>query len=271
MAADMLTGVPGSGKTRFYKSVVDNDTIIVAPTQELRDQIKNDLKNAFVVTQHQVFAISKVFKKLIIDEAWCFYTVQIAAIHAHIQPDSMLLAGDPNQVPPIDYESDFTDCFKLSDSYEHINNMTTHRCAHDATSLAYGLGYKGMKTTSSVSSSISMLQCTKATAENVIKKLGFPMITFNDSTATEYLTKTIHRSQGSTYPNLVLYVDAKSINTGLLRSVAHIRVALTRHTDNLLILGSADGFVDTLFHVNSKLEVNNARFGQHVSDTDVVC
>jgi hypothetical protein len=267
----LLSGVPGCGKTRHYKQIMNDDTVIVCPTTDLKDALLNELgATAHVFTQHTIFTVHQPIHSLIIDEAYMFTVAEIMSIIAHAKTYSILLVGDPMQIPPLGFSPHLKYCRTLHRFAKTINNNTTYRSAHDATSLLHDAGYADINTYAAKTTTISCVQCTPAAAQNIIKTLGFPVTTYNNDSSIKHHGRTVHCNQGLTVPNLILYVDPKSIETGLLRSSAHIRVALSRHTDNLLILGSADGFVKTIFHDNSILEVNNARFQQSAHDVDLV-
>ena len=81
---------------------------------------------------------------------------------------------------------------------------------------------------------------------------------------------TVHEAIGRTFSNCVLYVDDFAYTTQITKSERHVIVALTRHTESILIAGSHDGLSRTLYHVNSQLELNTSLFNIHHSQVDYV-
>jgi hypothetical protein len=271
-----LTGAPGCGKTTFYRDYIKNhchdDCIVVCSTDDLRTELRNDLKSLKVpvYTQHNVYKHQGVVRTIFVDE---FFTFPVAAplFYANVigQPNvEVVLVGDPNQIPDL-FSELYPDSRRFTDIFPDLINNFTRRSANDVTDLLGRLGYGDIQTTSNVTSSISVLNTNPDNCRQIIRKLNWPVISFNRSSAGNMSfanSKTVHGSQGHTFPNVILYVDPKAMSVGMSKSIRHVRVALSRHTENILILGSADGLLHDAFHENSPLQVNGSRFGQERSE-----
>jgi hypothetical protein len=275
----MLTGVPGCGKTTYYRKKLRKGDVIVTPTHELADVLRVDVKIKSVYTEHAVFMHTGKVNRLVIDEAFTFYPSKILTFINYLKPTEVYLVGDPGQIISIPFDKRFQGHTTLVSSYNKIDNMTTHRGPHDSTRLMRKHGYDGMQTTSGVVRSMSVYDCTLDQAVDLQKRLNvnqtkrnlWHFIAYNQSTYRSLAARadnctTVHGSEGSAYRNVILYVDPKAMHTHFEKSLSHVHVAMTRHNTNLLIVGQSNSFLREAFHTGSQLDVNGAIFGQERSD-----
>jgi O-acetyl-ADP-ribose deacetylase (regulator of RNase III) len=265
---NFCTGVFGSGKTKFYLST--KDAYVITPTVKLRDDvIRKGMKSD---TPHT--ALSRLlhgkFLNIIVDECFMFRPGYIAFIAAMQPRARILLCGDPLQIDELDMQHIFTKSRKLTDVYDKIDVVTTMRSTADVCMYEQNLGYPAIKTNRGNRVSVTWLPSADDLALKIIRVLQFPVICFNELTGAKFSdATTVHTTQGQTLPHLVLYVDNYALTTQMTRSFKHVRVALQRHTDNLIIVGDVSGMMHTCYHENSKLQTNNAIFDIHRTTTTV--
>lgn len=272
---ELVTGVFGCGKTTFYKQNYKWGDVIITPTNELCAEIKKALgPTAKVYTEHAYFTHNAVIRHLYIDEAFTFYPGKIALFNAFAGPSKLYLVGDPLQIPSIDFTTQkwYSTSRTLDKIFPVNNNLVTHTAPHDVTNLMRSFGYPGIRTTSKVVRSISKHTCTLDQARAIAQRLDWPVISYNQigANAFGHNSRTVHESVGARYRNVILYIDPYAVKTGFTQAHGHVRVALTRHTDNLLIIGDADGLYRTAFHQNSAIDRNCAIFEQERTNVDLV-
>lgn len=268
-----VSGIFGCGKTTFYKQRFTNSDAIVTPTTTLRDDLRKELKTKNVYTEHEFFTCPFIIRHLYIDEAYTFYPGKIAVFNAFADPSELYLVGDPNQIPSIDFSSQhlYTSSRTLKDILPECINNVTHTAPHDVTRLMRKCGYPNATTTSKVPRSIITHSCTLDQARKIADRYKWPVISYNQTATNAFGegAKTVHEAVGMRHRNVILYVDPHAVDTGFTRSFGHVRVAMTRHTENLLIIGDATGLFRTAFLQGSPFDNNNALFDQHRSDVDV--
>lgn len=268
--AKFVTGIFGCGKTTFYKQNCDRTDLIITPTDQLCAELRRSKLPA--VTEHVAFTHNRVVRRLFIDEAYTFYPGKIALFNTLFEPSEIYLVGDPLQIPSIDFTAckAYTGCRTLQQIYDHVHNQTSHTAPHDVTRLMRNFGYPEAKTTSRIVRSITTHSTTLEKARDIARRLGWPVISYNQTRANAFGENscTVHESVGLRHRNVILYIDPHAVETGFTRSFGHVRVALSRHTDNLLIVGDADGLFRTAFYVNSAFDRNAALFDQEHSNVD---
>nr|WPV62227.1 MAG: non-structural polyprotein [Wufeng shrew hepevirus 2] len=215
----VMTGVPGSGKSRWVRQTFPN-AVISTPTQELA----KDYEGLDVHTQHRVFA--HVGEVVVVDEAFQQPLGYFAALAACGAKD-IIAVGDPNQIPYIDFEKNGDAHWSFAEHYQKYplveELQITHRCPQDVTYLLRQMGIT-IATTSKVRHSIFMHEGRPREGH---------VITFTQKDKARFPSaNTVHEVQGKTYPTVQLYLshDAKPL---LQNSRSHKVVALSRHTQEL--------------------------------------
>jgi hypothetical protein len=242
-----ITGVPGCGKTKYLKKHNNRDTILITPTNKLMITAKDDFNKVRVYTPHTAFTAKKC-KTLVIDEIVCYPIGYISFISRHLEPKRIVVAGDVFQIAYCDFDAPtFHNNRVFSDFFDNIN-FNSRRCPQDVTAILAQGKYPMMTSSSPVNSSISLISAGLDVAHRISETFSAPIITYNQQTAALTIDpNTVHQYQGQTVRNVILYIDTHAIDTNMLRSVCHTHVALTRHTDNLLVVGETNAFARSLF------------------------
>jgi len=131
----LITGFPGTGKTRSIKEIVYNleqrgtEYAICAFTGKAVARLREVLESAIPMTFHLKIKKEKTikFQHLVVDEA---SMVTAELFYEFIQrfdfPFSITLVGDPNQLPPIGWGSLFSQCID-SKTIPTYNLLINHR------------------------------------------------------------------------------------------------------------------------------------------------
>jgi hypothetical protein len=263
----MNVGVFGSCKTRDYMRLLKKNTLIIAPTNELAEDLRKKVPHKYrltvrVRTFHTALLSEKV-SQIIIDEAYCYYLGYFAILH-QIFKVPMFAYGDPAQISAIDFLGDFTHSRTLQQEYSEYSCKTTARSPNDAVTAVNRLGYNDVKTTRGQANSLIWLPCSTDAVRTIREKLQILMIVFNKTRLTifgaDVPSRTIHGSQGHTFSHLILFVDSFAYDVGATNSLRHVCVAMQRHTDTLIIAGSVDGLYRTVYLENRPLDINNHLF-----------
>jgi len=266
---DICTGAPGCGKTTAYREITRGNPnyLIVSPMQALADNLNAD--HFRVRTRHTYLHYTARVDMLIIDEFYQFTPGEIHMIYHRFPRARVVVFGDPSQIPPICNNPHIR---KLRDVTRVLFNNFTHRLATDATTVLNRFGYPGLKTTSTIGSSIAIAPVGPVQVARIQKILGWNSMCYNNDTmqhdAASTNSNTIHRSQGLTFRDAILHIDANAMASFFDSQHSHIRVALSRHTENLLIVGDYHAIYKA-FHLNSVLETNAAMFDQHHTEVDI--
>nr|ATY47660.1 non-structural polyprotein [Hepevirus sp.] len=215
-----IAGVPGSGKsTGISKNDCD---MVVVPTNNLREDWQN--RGFKVKTPHVALNLCKGLD-VIVDEAPALAPHHLLYIMSHAA--SVLLLGDPNQIPALDFEGrGIVGALNLSLTPTEYRRVT-HRCPRDVCAYLKA-DYPGITTTSSVVRSVVFNE----------RPQGQLIVFTQAAKAIHKGSITVHEAQGATfdYTTLIATADSKGL---IMQSRAHCIVALTRHREKCVVVDCA--------------------------------
>jgi len=262
----LITGVPACGKTNIFIHLLGKQTLVITPTEELKSEhMKRKWKNAKVLTIHNALRNDTLCDVVIIDEIQSYH-IAYANVIRSLHPDATIyLAGDVKQINYIDFDKTNVKLRKIGEIICNVNN-TSQGMPNDVCALMNTFGYyKGIKTVSKVNRSISILDCSYDTAIRLARRYDANFMTFNsnirDKSSHQYkMCRTVHSSMGTRSRNVVMFIDADGYR-GLKDHVEHVIVAMSRHTENLIISGKGNEFIREMYLINTKLDANAFLFG----------
>lgn len=274
----LLTGPPGSGKsshirrTLFTKTHETRENVLyITPSRALRDEMrdKTQYNHVKIHTVHTAmsYAAQTLPAYIIIDECFTFPSAIIAWFTSLSNHPRILLLGDPNQIPHIDFENCWFDDVPLADItpflLHHVFDVT-YRCPADIAAL--GLlqhSYPGLSSKSAVKTSVEFITDKPA----LFHKSDYQHLSFTQSgkehyTNQKYNSCTVHEAQGRTFKNVILHFNTTAADLGLVRkSPNHLIVAVTRHTDKLYICDETNGTINQLLIDDTKVSIPLANSG----------
>ena len=266
----LVTGPPGSGKSSYirknlFPTLLSNGkkALYVTPTKNLRSEMRDkmsDIKNVVIHTVHtaMTYAAATLPDVIIIDECYTYPTATIAWFTSLANVPRIILLGDENQIPHIDFDGCWFDDVPLKDIQNellHHKFNVTYRCPKDVAALPFiQRAYPDLISESNVDSSIEFILSSPATYH----KDGYQHISFTQAGKqcySMYDSCTAHEAQGQTFENVILHLNTTPADIGLVKkSPNHLIVAMTRHTNKLYI---CDETISSLCHIlNDKPEVS---------------
>lgn len=259
---EIRTGCSGAGKTADL--VINADDIYVAPLSRL-------MSNASIKTRphctHEVFINRLIdgdrYNTVYIDEYCLLPKGYYALLNDFDSIRKIVLLGDPRQISLVDFESVYTD----NDNMKHIKktwdvNRTKRYGKKTCKLIKELLGYEIISEKEDFVQTI-----VKPINKHTIKEYrDAQWITFSQENKTMLIGNdakccTIHESMGSTYPNVVLYVNGKDLMNGFIHNAEYTYVGMTRHLNTLTVIadyedGVAIKYLNTL---DTMIDVNLAR------------
>lgn len=248
----VINGVAGCGKTTSYKHL---GYPIITPTAALKDQLKSEGFHA--MTPHVALKSIKMnsCKSIVVDECYRFPIPYFLAL-ASLGVQEIYAFGDPKQITYIDYAKVFDGLINpvtLFGNYYH--QTTSYRCPKDVTYFLKKFYQIPISTKSELSNSLKWckgLKPSKSAQNLVFTSAARDALRKQHPT---YKVMTVDSSQGHTFKKCVLLVTSDSKRL-LEQNKSQVYVALTRHTDKLVIRsekGDAHitlGILDTNFEIN---------------------
>nr|WAY16487.1 nonstructural polyprotein [Hepelivirales sp.] len=270
MIVTIYSGIYGCGKTRLLKQLLSNVNhhVVVSPVKNLCDEYKEDGFKAY--TQHTIFLKSFEGAVLVIDEAFTFYVDYILMLIAHVQPRRVYLMGDPGQIGAIDFSKagDFDKYQRFTDVYSKVLNQVTNRCPQDIAYISRGLGYREAQSTVPISTSIYFVKGGLYDVSHIKGYYGpGPVYVFNRETAVINEISTIHREQGMSNYTTYFYIDVNAISSDYASMISHVTVAMSRHSNKLVVIGENSHFDYTLDYYGSNIHMNMAKYDMQVTDS----
>ncbi|QIJ70136.1 polyprotein [Dougjudy virga-like virus] len=245
---ELVSGVPGCGKTHFILSKVASKDMIVTTTKENCEDIKARLKIAKselsasrVRTIHSILinGCRDKVNTLYIDEALMSHCGEIVLVSHKTQCKNMVLVGDVKQIPYICRVAMFTTHFASVDSICSNTSYlsTSYRVPRDVARYYHPKYPQGFSSRNLRDGTVKWI---KVTSYNDLPKLpvNTVLLTFKQSEKALLIrrgypdTKTIHEFQGKQSQNVWVYRESTVLPEPVYSSAPHILVALTRHTES---------------------------------------
>jgi hypothetical protein len=275
----IVNGPMGCGKSHYVQSVMDFNSIIVVNTNELKReyQAKMPKFQHLVFTPHNALHYLRYcsdrsmhpIMRVYFDEA---FLGSIGYVHAlrKVSGCDVILVGDPKQINFVDFSKDFGDTPRLKTIADRLpgirlranyrNPIPTVRMLNQL--FGYDMVPMSHKTTEIEFIKKSFLHYKPRGAS---KAISFTQYVKNHKLIRPYSANTVHESQGATHKNVDLLMDSNAkrlINDWN----GHLAVALSRHTDKLVIY-DIDDFIKYRIKLGEPLsQLHEDQFGLH-SDT----
>jgi hypothetical protein len=238
-----LFGVPGCGKTRAIKEVLktcaDLQYLVITPTRNLQSQYVQCGIHAMTFHKGMTELVMRKkvdrYRVVIIDEAPLLPLSYWAIAQMHCE--FLMVAGDPKQITHVDFSDNhmYSGYSKIDPDRCTYSMNTTKRCPQDITVALARTGYRGITTTSKVQSSIKHVTYMQAAAlYSNLQWLTFTQKAKARIAKVSTRCNTVHEIQGQTYERCVLYVTRDA--TVLYDRLEHVRVAISRHTEELIVV-----------------------------------
>lgn len=245
----ICNGPPGASKSAEIISKVKNGDIIIVPTKELKDKYEKKIKylvgktSVKVSTMHKVFHLTENnFKNIFIDEASMQIVGYFALLKYYFPKALIHLYFDSEQIGTVDFNNRFISeevDFERKYDYNRINSF---RCPIDVS-----VGYtRPFNTFNKKIFSIVKLSYTNFAEKKFLRRLKVICLTQNTKKTLldqGFNVNTVHEYQGGQEEHVVFYND---VNDAILsdRLPRHINVAMTRHSNTLIIVGEIQGNYD---------------------------
>lgn len=249
----IINGGPGTGKTTYaLNNLIETDSVnvVVVPTRDLKKDWEDRLKRADLAQFTKVYTFesflhhnlpSKDVDVLIVDESFLLGAPYCALADYVSNASKTYLVGDPLQIGYIDFKK-----VVLQSDEEYIALKTylpffeqrvlnyCYRCPRDVVALLNSNFGFNLWPISEVEKSIVIMDGEppsspeKSCFSMVFTQSGKKLVTPTGGVGT------VHETQGSTKPNVVLTVTSDAIPL-IQKSKEHLIVAITRHTESLII------------------------------------
>lgn len=263
-----ITGIGGCGKSKdiaeLYKREA-RDCMIVVPTNSLKEEFSHDSRfsNWKVKTVHA--AMNTRARYVFVDECFTQPLGVLPLLKHFTNCEKLYVTGSTAQIGPIDKNSMLAGTRQLCDVLCDIN-LNSLRMPQDITRLVTGLHKQNITSCSDVSRSVIAYDCDDKRASQLIQTLKWPVMYFNKIPAKINNAKTIHDLQGFTKDRVILHIDEAATVSDLNTQFQHVVVALTRHTQYLVLVGRVNAFTRALYYENTAFERNDHMFKQGLAD-----
>jgi hypothetical protein len=227
-------GVAGSSKTQGVINVYKPGTdYIVSP---IRPQAEDKMIQTYITALRMLESEGMQCRNIYIDEFSCMPRAAIACYQSYVQNGKikgLYLMGDSKQIGVYDLINDNCILSQIKSAYHTV----TKRCPVDIVNYLQDYVGGGFKTTSKVLKSIKFV--TEINDFNVDVAIAFTQ-EVKQYLASEFKFKkitTVNEAQGYTYKKVFLHLDSYSMirNLNSVESIRQIYVALSRHTNELIV------------------------------------
>jgi len=234
-----LFGVAGSKKSTHAWERYGNqpNVFVMAPTTNCADDWRQRGAK-HVYTQHVILLNDKRKDIIIADEA-TFLPVCYYAILQLFNPSAKIVClGDNRQICKLDFKKLYVDM----PSFEDLGIVNTlkhsYRMPQDIVKILNAYHNENYTTSSNVVNSIYKGDSKKK--DKTLKYMSYNQDTKRKLIAERLDARTITSAQGSTYENAAFVIDDYAIETGLFDRPEQIYVAISRHTNKLVVYGNTD-------------------------------
>lgn len=245
----VCNGPPGACKSKEIIDAVKNKDLIVVPTRELKVKYENklkyrlDKKNVKIITMHKIFYFThENFENIYIDEASMQILGYFALVHYFFRKAKLFLYFDSEQIGTVDFNKNFNnDQVDFEKNYDY-NRNTSFRCPIDV-SMCYS---KPFNTINRKLFSIVKINYTDFVEKKFLRSIKMICLTQNTKMTLRNLgfnVNTVHEYQGGQDEHIVFYND---VNDLIItdRLPRHINVAMSRHSNTLIVVGQIQGNYD---------------------------
>jgi len=249
----IANGVAGAGKSRFICDNFNNNDLILVNTRALKDMyVSKGFKSGCVKTFQAGLVLKSKFRNVFIDEmfeinlAYLYYFVQINTVNGSIYG-----FGDDRQINKIDFvRCGFGPEHKFG-AVECLNKVSARMPVDICRILTKALDYASYTINNKrfsvvfVNSIDDYVKCGDCHIQ-VLKqdaKLRYQKM------YPKHKVNTIHEMKGDTVQNLVWVIETGDYDF-LKKSIEHVIVACTRHTDTLVIYDQRGDVKKIILQIN---------------------
>ena len=264
VSVNICNGPPGACKSVEIVNAVKSGDVIVVPTRVLKAKYEDKLrfrvgkKHVKIVTMHKVFdLIGTNVRNIYIDEASMQIVGYFALLKYCFRKSPINLYFDSEQIGTVDFNKNFVgDHVDFEKDYDYNRNVS-YRCPIDV-SVCYP---KKFNTINKKIFSIVKMSYTNFVEKPFLKKLKVICLTQDTKkflSGMGYNVNTVHEFQGGQDEHVVFYND---VNDMILtdRLPRHINVAMSRHSNTLIVVGQIQGSYDLCIMgsaIENMLEMN---------------
>jgi len=278
------TGVSGSGKTSSmlkYASIHKNICIAyVAPFERLVKEMTNKCLNVknikcftYINFLHEI-SKGKTYNTVLFDECYFLPIGYVSIVQEIVRlccKGNLIyrLYGDPTQITLIDFN-------KTYDEKDNFINICSDWCTNETYRYGQNIAdYVGNILNKKIVSKVkdnTIVKIHNGAASQISDLYNkYKWITFSQENKQmlKDLNKdvnTITEVMGSTFKDVVLYVDDKDMKSGLITSTSYTHVAMTRATREIVIYGT-DGATRTFTLIGSAIDRTLITSGIYLTDT----
>jgi len=239
---EICNGPPGAAKSVEIVNEVRNGDIIIVPSRVLKEKYEQKLrfsvkaKKVKTITMHKIFEfMNEKFNTIYIDEASMQTKGYFALIKYFFKDAKIKLYFDSEQIGTVDFNKTLaSEDVDFETKYDY-NRNTSFRCPLDV-SYCYT---KPFSTFNKKIFSIVNMSYTDFLNKPFLKALKFICLTQDTKKRLiewGHDANTVHEYQGGQDEHVVFYND---INDLILtdRMPRHINVAMSRHSNSLIVVG----------------------------------
>nr|ASH89118.1 P1 [Aphis glycines virus 3] len=264
---ELVSGVPGCGKTTYIMNKHKAGDLILSATKEgARDFRKraidigeSDVQKNYRTVYSYLYNTHDKYDVVYVDEAMMMHPGMMYALACATRCKRMVMVGDVRQIPyyvRIDYDASyhkFESVFKIT-SYLELS----YRCPQDVAALMRNY-YKKFESASKV---VKSMNVKYVSGKNDIPAGYDIYLTFTQSDKESLMTQydnvnTIHEYQGKQAKRVALYRGTPTM-IKVYESIEHHIVALTRHTNCLTYFSVVQ---DSLFNSIERLKGGATNYG----------
>jgi hypothetical protein len=259
----IITGCSGAGKT-VGLDLRAND-VYVAPLKKLMDN--KNFKHRLHMT-HDKFLCSLIegnkYDHVYIDEYCLLPKGYYGLVDMLDGCDEITLLGDPYQISLVDFNGVYTHNDDMKYLKRTWDNNKTKRFGKNTCKLIKS--HLNLSIESDKDDVVKFLKFDNLNKHEVENFKDSHWLTFTQDMKSRLISlggaaNTIHEAMGSTFPNVMLYVNGKDLMNGFIHNVEYTYVGMTRHQLSLTVVcdGDDDKAVRYLNTLDTMIDVNLSR------------